>query len=53
VRIYQHCEIREVDAKGCSGFFPCNFIDCTCWFTSVSALRQHMKRDHQKELVII
>ena len=52
MKFYQHCEVREVNAKGFSGFFPCLVENCTCWFTNRSGLNQHLKREHGvKELV--
>jgi hypothetical protein len=35
------------------GFFLCYIPDCTCWFTSRSALIQHIKREHDKVVILV
>jgi len=35
------------------GFYPCEVENCTCWFTSESALKSHVKHEHGLELVLV
>jgi hypothetical protein len=37
-------------------YFPCweyGYPDCTCWFTCLSSLREHIRLEHHKVLVIV
>jgi hypothetical protein len=34
-------------------FVPCEVENCTCWFTCISDLKEHLHRDHDVKVVLV